>query len=37
MLLRWGVQLGYSGIAGPGDIVLVPAWVPHTELNGSDS
>ena len=37
LLLRWGETLSCSGIAAPGDMVLVPPWIRHVESNASDS
>lgn len=34
-LRRWGDRLEYITKAGPGDFLLVPAWMPHQELNAS--
>ena len=34
---RWGNQLEFSGEAGPGDFIFVPPYVPHQEINASDS
>ncbi len=35
--LRWGNQLEYTAVAGPGDFIFVPPYVPHQELNASAS
>ncbi len=35
--MRWGERLEYYADAGPGDFIFVPAYVPHQELNASDS
>jgi uncharacterized RmlC-like cupin family protein len=31
--MRWGDRLEYSAEAGPGDIIYVPPFVPHQEIN----
>jgi uncharacterized RmlC-like cupin family protein len=36
-LMRWGERLEYITKAGPGDFLLVPAWMPHQELNASET
>lgn len=36
-LMRWGDRLQYITSAGPGDFIHVPAWLPHQELNASDT
>jgi len=36
-LMRWGDRLEFATKAGPGDFLLVPAWMPHQELNASDT
>ncbi|MFT8245939.1 cupin domain-containing protein [Roseomonas sp. BN140053] len=36
-LMRWGERLEWITRAGPGDFLLVPPWVPHQELNASDT
>jgi uncharacterized RmlC-like cupin family protein len=36
-LMRWGDKLEYATKAGPGDFLLVPAWMPHQELNASET
>jgi len=36
-LMRWGDRLEYITKAGPGDFLLVPAWLPHQEINASPS
>lgn len=36
-LMRWGERLEFIAKAGPGDFLLVPPWVPHQELNASDT
>jgi uncharacterized RmlC-like cupin family protein len=36
-LMRWGEKLEYITAAGPGDFLQVPAWLPHQELNASDT
>ncbi len=34
-VIRWGDKLEYFSTVGPGDLVLVAAWVPHQEQNAS--
>ncbi|MBE9606718.1 cupin domain-containing protein [Acetobacteraceae bacterium H6797] len=36
-LMRWGDRLEFITKAGPGDFLLVPPYVPHQELNASDT
>jgi uncharacterized RmlC-like cupin family protein len=36
-LMRWGNRLEWITKAGPGDFLQVPPWVPHQELNASDT
>ncbi|WP_424813155.1 cupin domain-containing protein [Roseococcus sp. YIM B11640] len=36
-LMRWGDRLEFITKAGPGDWFLVPPYVPHQELNASDT
>lgn len=36
-IMRWGDRLEYITKAGPGDFLLVPAYLPHQELNASDT
>ena len=36
-LMRWGERLEFITKAGPGDFFLVPPYVPHQELNASDT
>ena len=36
-LMRWGERLEFITKAGPGDFLLVPPYVPHQELNASQS
>jgi uncharacterized RmlC-like cupin family protein len=31
--IRWGEKLEFSADAGPGDLVYIPPFVPHEELN----
>ena len=31
--MRWGEQLEYVAEAGPGDVIYVPPYVPHQEIN----
>jgi uncharacterized RmlC-like cupin family protein len=33
--MRWGERLEYTAVAGPGDFIFVPPYVPHQELNAS--
>ena len=35
--MRWGVQLEYMAEAEAGDFIFVPPYVPHQEINASDS
>jgi uncharacterized RmlC-like cupin family protein len=35
--MRWGEKLEYVAEAGPGDFIYVPPYVPHQEINASDS
>ena len=35
--MRWGEQLEFTAEAGPGDFIWVPPFVPHQEINASDS
>jgi uncharacterized RmlC-like cupin family protein len=35
--MRWGNRLEWITKAGPGDFLLVPAYLPHQELNASSS
>ena len=35
--MRWGEQLEYMAEAGPGDFIYVPPYVPHQEINASDT
>ena len=34
--MRWGEQLEYTAVAGPGDFIFIPPFVPHQEINASD-
>ena len=36
-LMRWGDRLEWIAKAGPGDFLHVPPWVPHQELNASET
>ncbi|WP_206931128.1 cupin domain-containing protein [Roseococcus thiosulfatophilus] len=36
-LMRWGDRLEFITKAGPGDFFQVPPYVPHQELNASDT
>ena len=33
--MRWGEHLEYTAVAGPGDFIFVPPFVPHQEINAS--
>jgi uncharacterized RmlC-like cupin family protein len=35
--MRWGDQLQFTAEAGPGDFIYVPPYVPHQEINASDT
>jgi uncharacterized RmlC-like cupin family protein len=35
--MRWGDQLEFVAEAGPGDFIYVPPYVPHQEINASDT
>jgi uncharacterized RmlC-like cupin family protein len=35
--MRWGEQLQFVAEAGPGDFIYVPPFVPHQELNASET
>ena len=35
--MRWGNQLEFTAEAGPGDFIWVPPFVPHQEINASES
>lgn len=35
--VRWGEHGDYSAVAHAGDFIHVPAWVPHMEMNESNS
>ena len=35
--MRWGVRLEFLAEAGPGDFIYVPPYVPHQEINASES
>jgi uncharacterized RmlC-like cupin family protein len=35
--MRWGEQLQFVAEAGPGDFIYVPPYVPHQEINASDT
>ncbi|HVG51195.1 MAG TPA: cupin domain-containing protein [Xanthobacteraceae bacterium] len=35
--MRWGENLEFVAEAGPGDFIYVPPYVPHQEINASDS
>jgi uncharacterized RmlC-like cupin family protein len=35
--MRWGKQIEFEAEAGPGDIIYVPPYVAHKEINPSDS
>jgi uncharacterized RmlC-like cupin family protein len=33
--MRWGDPLEFTAVAGPGDFIFVPPFVPHQETNAS--
>ena len=35
--MRWGERLEYVAEAGPGDFIYVPPYVPHQEINASET
>jgi uncharacterized RmlC-like cupin family protein len=35
--MRWGNELEFTAEAGPGDFIYVPPFVPHQEINASDT
>ena len=35
--MRWGDALEFTAEAGPGDFIYVPPFVPHQEINASDT
>jgi len=35
--MRWGEKLEFTAEAGPGDFIWVPPFVPHQEINASES
>jgi uncharacterized RmlC-like cupin family protein len=35
--MRWGERLEFTAEAGPGDFIYVPPFVPHQEINASES
>src|SRR5512138_69957 len=35
--MRWGDNLEFTAEAGPGDFIYVPPYVPHQEINASDT
>jgi uncharacterized RmlC-like cupin family protein len=35
--MKWGDRLEYTAEAGPGDFIYVPPFVPHQEINASDT
>ena len=35
--MRWGDELEFLAEAGPGDFIFVPPYVPHQEINASES
>jgi uncharacterized RmlC-like cupin family protein len=35
--MRWGERLEFTAEAGPGDFIYVPPYVPHQEINASDT
>jgi uncharacterized RmlC-like cupin family protein len=34
--MRWGEHLEFSEVAGPGDFIYIPPYVPHQEMNATD-
>jgi uncharacterized RmlC-like cupin family protein len=37
LISSWGDQLEFIAEAGPGDFIYVPPYVPHQEINASDT
>jgi uncharacterized RmlC-like cupin family protein len=35
--MRWGEKLEFIAEAGPGDFIFIPPYVPHQEINASDT
>ena len=35
--MRWGQRLEFTAEAGPGDFIYVPPYVPHQEINASNT
>ena len=35
--MRWGEHLEFTAEAGPGDFIYVPPYVPHQEINASET
>jgi uncharacterized RmlC-like cupin family protein len=35
--MKWGEKLEFTAEAGPGDFIWVPPFVPHQEMNASES
>ena len=35
--MRWGERLEFTAEAGPGDFIFVPPYVPHQEINASET
>jgi uncharacterized RmlC-like cupin family protein len=35
--MRWGERLEFVAAAGPGDFIYIPPFVPHQEINASNS
>src|ERR1700716_4224700 len=35
--MRWGERLGLTAAAGRGDLIFVPPYLPHQEINASQS
>src|SRR5213079_3650148 len=35
--MRWGERLEFTAEAGPGDFIYVPPYVPHQEMNASET
>ena len=35
--MKWGDRLEFTAEAGPGDFIFIPPYVPHQEINASDT
>jgi uncharacterized RmlC-like cupin family protein len=35
--MRWGERLEFTAEAGPGDFIYVPPYLPHQEINASET